>query len=144
MDYERFIKVAHKNIAVSNEVIKNKAQEMGLSYGEATAIMFFAKNPQLSTAAHMVKECGVSKAFASKIMLSLMKKKLVTITTDQKDKRNHIITLSKTAVDIAEAVEKAFYEHLAYVMGGLTDNEENVLSHIITKLEKNIEEKISR
>ena len=52
MDYERFIKVAHKNIAVSNEVIKNKAQEMGLSYGEATAIMFFAKNllfPPLSS-----------------------------------------------------------------------------------------------
>ncbi len=134
--YDKYIQIISKSMHKRNEIMKSKAKELGLTDGEALALMFFYKHSTMNNAIDMVKECHVSKAYVSKIMLGLMAKKLITINTDTKDKRVRNIKLSKVAKDKAEQLCTSLEKYMDQVVKDLPRQQ---LDKIFKILDTNID-----
>ena len=139
--YDRYIKIISKSLHQRNKLLKAKAKDLGLSEGEAVALMFFYKHSGMDNAADMVKECQVSKAFVSKIMISLLAKKMITIEQDKKDKRARNITLTHQARQKAKILINAMVEHLDQMFEGLTPSQIEELDRIFDIFQQNTDKR---
>lgn len=137
-DYDKYLKIIGESMRVRNKIMIQKARQLGLSEGEAAAIMFFYKNKSMDNAADMVKECCVSKAFVSKIIISLLSKKLITIEPDKHDRRARNITLTEAAEQKAKALDLVLINYLDSLFHGITTAQIHELDKIFDIFEKNI------
>ncbi len=135
--YDFFMCTVQKCINKRNHLLKNKAKEYGINAPEADVILFLSKH-DISMAAEIVKECSISKAFVSKLMIGLMAKKLITITKDENDKRCQNIALTEKAKKIAEDLDSKCGEFLTGISAEITDEEKQVMIAVFKKIEKNL------
>ena len=136
--YDFFTCTVQKCINKRNHLLKNIAKEFGINAPEAEVILFLSKH-DMSMAAEIVKECSISKAFVSKLMIGLMAKKLITITKDENDKRCQNIALTEKAKKIAAELDKECEKFLIGLSAEITDEEKQVMNAVFKKIEKNLE-----
>lgn len=137
INYDKYIKIITATMQLKSKILKDKACELGLSEGEAGALMFFYKHAGMDNAADMVKECKVSKAFVSKIMISLLAKKLIVIETDKTDKRARNITLTQEAKQKSQILDDVLLDYLNNVFAGLSQSQIQEIDTIFDVVEKN-------
>lgn len=98
-----------------NDTIKVVADRNKLNWFEADMLLILSNNKDIINAKDVVNFSKVSKAYVSKSINSLLKKKLISIEVDDSDKRKQKIIINKSAnkvIDDLKKSEKKYLENL--------------------------------
>lgn len=98
--YSRAIRLTY------DEAIARTAVECELTRPEADVLLFLRNNPTLNTARDVAYYRGFSKAYVSKAVEPLMRKGLISMRTDESDRRRQLLTITGGA-EIAERLRTA-------------------------------------
>jgi MarR family transcriptional regulator for hemolysin len=109
------------------------AMQCGLTLPEAGVLLFLRENPEFDTARDMALYCEVSRAYVSKAVEALAKRKYIKITQDKADRRLQHLAIADAALEIADALHRAQYALYDKITSVLTDAE---LAAMLKSLEK--------
>ena len=117
--------------------IEEAALEIALTKPEADLLLFLSNNPSYNTARDAVVYRGFSKAYVSKALNSLYKKKYISLKQDVVDKRYQHIFINENIINkvkiLQNTQEKVFKEHTK----NITEEEKKLFIEIINKMFKN-------
>lgn len=126
-------------IAVDNfhKSIYYDAKKNGISKCEAEVLLFFYENPKLN-AKDAVFNNHVSKAYVSKAISLLLKKNLITIYTDETDRRYQKIIINDNAKKIIDSLINTQQQIINYLIEDINVNELKMFLEVVNKIEDKI------
>ncbi|MDR1735055.1 MAG: MarR family winged helix-turn-helix transcriptional regulator [Oscillospiraceae bacterium] len=120
------------------EALDEAGKALGLTGAEAAVINFLRENPEFDTARDIAALRDVSRAYVSGAVEHLVKRRYLTIRTDEEDRRLQHLVITDKCKPIAEALHQAHWDFYAKVTEGLTDEDLLNLWVIIEKCAKNL------
>lgn len=131
--YVRLIKKLNENM------LAEAARQSGLSIQEADVLLFLKSNPEFDTARDVALYREVSRAYVSKAVEMLVKKKFLNILHDKDDRRVQHLAITDKAASIAESLHKAQYDFYDAITAGFTEQEFKHLFTILHKCADNVQ-----
>ena len=130
----------HKTITTYYELLSGEVcDRYGLTQMEYDILMFLHNNPQLNTAAEIVKVRKSTKSHVSTSLKSLENNGLIRRIQSEDNKKHIEIVLLDKAEIIVEAglnMQKQFSKN---VLSGLTEEETHMCIHVFNKICSNAE-----
>ena len=125
----------------SKSLYSKKIEECSISIGltkpEADVLLFFGNNPRFTNACDAVEQRKFSKAYVSKAISLLLKKELITITSNEKDKRYQQIALTKSSKKYLTKLQKCQEEYISSLLNGISKEDFNIFLKVIEKIIEN-------
>lgn len=112
--------------------------DLGLTHNEFEILVFLQENLEYNTAKDIVEFSGLSKGLISRSIESLLKKEMLTIKKDDKDKRIVRLYISDSAIETIDLLNKISNEFCRLLLEGLKDEELIVFDNILNKMIKNL------
>ncbi|MDZ4992245.1 MarR family transcriptional regulator [Clostridium perfringens] len=112
--------------------------ELGLTHNEFEILVFLQENLEYNTAKDIVEFSGLSKGLISRSIESLLKKEMLTIKKDDKDKRIVRLYISDSAIETIDVLNKISNEFCKLLLEGLKDEELIAFDNILNKMIKNL------
>lgn len=113
------------------------ANSLGLTKSEADILLFFGNNPKYTNACDAVVQRKFSKAYVSKALSSLYNKKLISITSNEKDKRYQQISLTESSNKTLKELQKCQEEYFSSLTSGISKEDFNIFLKVIKKIMDN-------
>jgi len=136
---KEILKTSKYAIDTFNKKVSVIAQKYNINVGEATALLFFYDNPNYLNAKDFVCKENISKAYVSKIINSLLEKKLINIT-ENADKRFQNIELNEKSINIIKILIDEREKFSSNILKNIDDKKLNIFFEILEKVDKNIME----
>lgn len=112
--------------------------DLGLTHNEFEILVFLQENLEYNTAKDIVEFSGLSKGLISRSIESLLKKEMLTIKKDDKDKRIVRLYISDSAIETIDLLNKISNEFCRLLLEDLKDEELIVFDNILNKMIKNL------
>lgn len=112
--------------------------DLGLTHNEFEILVFLQENLEYNTAKDIVEFSGLSKGLISRSIESLLKKEMLTIKKDDKDKRIVRLYISNSAIETIDLLNKISNEFCRLLLEGLKDEELIAFDNILNKMIKNL------
>jgi len=136
---KEILKTSKYAIDTFNKKVSVIAQKYNINVGEATALLFFYDNPNYLNAKDFVCKENISKAYVSKIINSLLEKKLINIT-ENADKRFQNIELNEKSINIIKILIDEREKFSSNILKNIDDKKLNIFFEVLEKVDKNIME----
>lgn len=121
--------------------IYRSAKECNLTKKEADVLLFLYNNKNCDTAKDIINKRGFSKAYVSKAITLLEKKRYIVIENDKLDKRYQRIRLNYDSInEIIPVLKRTQEDFLSIITKGITNEELEIHKKIIDKIFDNIVE----
>lgn len=120
-----------------DNALTKAAKNCDISRQEADILLFLATHPKLDTARDISKYRGLSKAYVSKALDTLVKRGFVSLAVDTQDRRCQHIYLSHHADDIIECLLLAQKQVQDHFFEGLNEEQIQFLFEIMEQLIEN-------
>lgn len=114
--YSRAIRLTY------DEEITKAAGECELTRPEADVLLFLRNNPELNTSRDVAYYRGFSKAYVSKAVEPLLRKGLISMRTDESDRRRQLLTITGGA-EIAERLRSVQMDFWYKLTRGIPQSE---------------------
>ena len=111
---------------------------MGLTHNEFEILVFLQENLEYNTAKDIVEFSGLSKGLISRSIESLLKKEMLTIKKDDKDKRIVRLYISNSAIETINFLNKISNDFCKLLLEGLKDEELMFFDEVLNKMIKNL------
>ncbi|WP_300350892.1 MarR family winged helix-turn-helix transcriptional regulator [Clostridium sp.] len=112
--------------------------DLGLTHNEFEILVFLQENLEYNTAKDIVEFSGLSKGLISRSIESLIKKDMLTISKDEKDKRVFRLYISSSAKETMNVLNSISNEFCKLLLEGLQDRELLAFDIILNKMIKNL------
>lgn len=112
--------------------------DLGLTHNEFEILVFLQENLEYNTAKDIVEFSGLSKGLISRSIESLLKKEMLTIKKDDKDKRIVRLYISNSAIETINFLNKISNDFCKLLLEGLKDEELISFDNILNKMIKNL------
>ncbi len=112
--------------------------DLGLTHNEFEILVFLQENLEYNTAKDIVEFSGLSKGLISRSIESLIKKDMLTISKDEKDKRVFRLYISSSAKETMHVLNSISNEFCKLLLEGLQDRELLAFDIILNKMIKNL------
>lgn len=120
------------------------AQKYGVRNVELEILLFLYHSPCGDTAKDIVEEKNLSKAHISKSVDNLRVKGFVVLTEDENDRRKRHIELTDKAVEAAKEMLEVHNECKHIVMKYVTDEEKEVMTRVMQKMLRSLDEELKK
>lgn len=111
---------------------------LGLTHNEFEILVFLQENLEYNTAKDIVEFSGLSKGLISRSIESLLKKEMLIIKKDEKDKRIVRLYISDSAIETIDVLNKVSNEFCKLLLEGLKEEELAAFDNILNKMIKNL------
>lgn len=111
---------------------------LGLTHNEFEILVFLQENLEYNTAKDIVEFSGLSKGLISRSIESLLKKEMLIIKKDEKDKRIVRLYISDSATKTIDVLNKISNEFCKLLLEGLKEEELISFDDILNKMIKNL------
>lgn len=140
------------NISFQLKSINDKIRRMG----DATFAQYGLTGPQVAYLRCIQKSGGslsqkelektfrVSHPTVVGIVSRLRDRGYIEIRTDEKDRRNRIITLTEKAVKVNDSLQQDYDEMSTNILTGLTPEEKRELSRLLKRVDDNVDVRRSK
>lgn len=118
--------------------ISSTLNDLGLTHNEFEILVFLQENLEYNTAKDIVEFSGLSKGLISRSIESLLKKDMLTIKKDEKDKRIFRLYISESATETMAILNKISNEFCKLLLEGLQEEELIAFDSILNKMIKNL------
>lgn len=118
--------------------ISTTLNDLGLTHNEFEILVFLQENLEYNTAKDIVEFSGLSKGLISRSIESLIKKDMLTISKDEKDKRVFRLYISSSAKETMHVLNSISNEFCKLLLEGLQDRELLAFDIILNKMIKNL------
>lgn len=132
------IKLSRLIVCSHNDSIKKVADKYNLSFAETDMLLIFSNNPNIINAKDVVNFCKVSKAYVSKSLNSLLTKKLISIKSDELDKRKQKVMINKTAANIIKDLKKCETNYLNNISKNIKKEDIEIFIKLYKEIGNNI------
>ncbi len=122
-----------------NRTLKECAKATGLTKQEVDILLFLENHASCNRACDIVNNRGLSKAYVSKALASLVKKGLVSIETEKDDRRYQHISLSKKSEKVISYVRQRGKDMIFSLTKEIPESDLHVFMQVIEKMVFNIE-----
>lgn len=112
--------------------------DLGLTHNEFEILVFLQENLEYNTAKDIVEFSGLSKGLISRSIESLLRKEMLTIKKDDKDKRLVRLYISNSAIETINFLNKISNDFCKLLLEGLKDEELISFDNILNKMIKNL------
>ncbi|EGT3616674.1 MarR family transcriptional regulator [Clostridium perfringens] len=112
--------------------------DLGLTHNEFEILVFLQENLEYNTAKDIVEFSGLSKGLISRSIESLLKKEMLTIKKDEKDKRIVRLYISNSATKTIDVLNKISNEFCKLLLEDLKEEELISFDDILNKMIKNL------
>lgn len=113
------------------------ASSLNLSMPEAHVLLFLSNNPECNHACDAVLKRGLSKAYVSKAITSLIEKDYIEYKIDESDKRYQHIVLKETVKDKVKILQMEQVKLINALKANITKDEFNTCINVIDKIYDN-------
>lgn len=113
------------------------AKACGLSKPEADVLLFLGNHPQYHTAKDIVENRGFSKAYISKAADSLLKKELLDIKVNNKDRRFQQLYVTEKAKESIEQLQQMQQIFINQLTEGIPQEELEIYMKVMEQFSKN-------
>jgi len=131
--YVRLLKKLHEKI------LTNAAKKCDLTLPEADVLLFLHENPKFDTARDVALYREVSRAYVSKAVELLAKRKYIKITHDKEDRRLQHLVITEDAKKATEILSKAQFEFYDNVTAGISTEEIAAMLRTIERCAENLD-----
>ncbi|MDZ5254317.1 MarR family winged helix-turn-helix transcriptional regulator [Clostridium sp. LIBA-8841] len=111
---------------------------LGLTHNEFEILVFLQENLEYNTAKDIVEFSGLSKGLISRSIEGLLKKEMLIIKKDEKDKRIVRLYISDSATKTIDVLNKISNEFCKLLLEGLKEEELAAFDNILNKMIKNL------
>lgn len=111
---------------------------MGLTHNEFEILVFLQENLEYNTAKDIVEFSGLSKGLISRSIESLLKKEMLSIKKDDKDKRIFRLYISPSANETLNVLNKVSNRFFKLLLEDLKDEELMFFDEVLNKMIKNL------
>lgn len=118
--------------------ISQTLSESGLTHNEFEILVFLQENLEYNTAKDIVEFSGLSKGLISRSIESLIKKEMLSIKRDEKDKRIFRLYISPSAKKTLNTLNKISNKFFKLLLENLEDEELIFFDMILNKMIKNL------
>lgn len=132
------IKLSRLIVCSHNDSIKKVADKYNLSFAETDMLLIFSNNPNIINAKDVVNFSKVSKAYVSKSLNSLLTKKLISIKSDELDKRKQKVMINKTAANIIKDLKKCETNYLNNISKNIKKEDIEIFIKLYKEIGNNI------
>lgn len=132
------IKLSRLIVCSHNDSIKKVAYKYNLSFAETDMLLIFSNNPNIINAKDVVNFSKVSKAYVSKSLNSLLTKKLISIKSDELDKRKQKVMINKTAANIIKDLKKCETNYLNNISKNIKKEDIEIFIKLYKEIGNNI------
>ncbi len=132
------IKLSRLIVCSHNDSIKKVADKYNLSFAETDMLLIFSNNPNIINAKDVVNFSKVSKAYVSKSLNSLLTKKLISIKSDELDKRKQKVMINKTATNIIKDLKKCETNYLNNISKNIKKEDIEIFIKLYKEIGNNI------
>lgn len=102
-------------------------------------ILEFITRENLSTAKEIMHKRHISKSHISKSLEHLLEKGFINMTEDENDHRILRITLTDDSYKVINSVNNAYEKCRCVLLQGISEEEQNIFSEVIHKMNNNVE-----
>ncbi len=120
--------------------LKNKISNYSFSPNEISILILLSNNPSIQTSTQLTIVLGVSKGLVSRSVDSLLKKGLIEIQSDARDKRVSCIQLTKESDVVLNEIEREVKKINATLFSNISKEEFEQMIDVLEKMNKGIEE----
>lgn len=121
-----------------NKFISGTLNNLGLTHNEFEILVFLQENIEYNTAKDIVDFFGLSKGLISRSIESLLKKDMLIIKKDKKDKRVFRLYISDSTKETMHVLNKISNEFCKLLLENLQDEELLYFDSILNKMIKNL------
>ncbi|WP_300261050.1 MarR family transcriptional regulator [Clostridium sp.] len=118
--------------------ISSTLNDLGLTHNEFEILVFLQENLEYNTAKDIVEFSGLSKGLISRSIESLLKKEMLSIKKDEKDKRIFRLYISPSATETLNVLNKVSNRFFKLLLEDLKDTELIFFDEILNKMIKNL------
>ena len=112
--------------------------DLGLTHNEFEILVFLQENLEYNTAKDIVEFSGLSKGLISRSIESLLKKEMLSIKKDDKDKRIFRLYISPSANETLNVLNKVSNRFFKLLLEDLKDEELMFFDEVLNKMIKNL------
>lgn len=131
-----------------NEKIRRMGDETFAQYGltgpQVAYLRYIQESGGSLSQKELEKTFRVSHPTVVGIVSRLRDRGYIEIRTDEKDRRNRIITLTEKAVEVNESLEQNYVEMNTSILTGLTPEQKQELSRFLSRIDSNVDERRSK
>lgn len=129
--------ISNRNDAITNTKLKSA----GITYGEAKVIHYLYQQGCVSQD-RLTKFLSIDKSAVTRILKSMVEKKLVIKTISNLDKRSYNLDLLPKGKELFEFIDSVFEEVSSLMIKDLNNDEKKILIQLLEVVKKNMEVKI--
>lgn len=130
------------------KLLDKKSEVLSQKYGvrnvELEILLFLYHSPCGDTAKDIVEEKNLSKAHISKSVDNLRAKGFVVLTEDENDRRKRHIELTQKAEEAAKEMLEIHNECKQIIMRYVTEEEKEVMNHVMEKMLASLDEELQK
>ncbi len=120
-------------------ILNQEMAELGITYTQATVIGFLNKNRDAEICQRNIEEnLGLTHPTVSSILARLEEKKIIYTQPLEADKRFKRVFLAEKNSEMYEQIEEKISAISEYAFCGVTEDEQEMFSHVIRKVLGNI------
>lgn len=126
-------------LKLSHQIVKNRgrrAQEMGLTAGQADCLRFFSSREGASVT-ELKDHLGVTHQTAQGLVRRMAAKGLLSSRRSQKDSRVLLVSLSPQGQALAQQIALRRERTMGRLLRGVSSEEEKLLLHLLEQVYRN-------
>ena len=137
-DLLEIIKLSRLVLCSHNDNVKKVADKYNLSFAETDMLLVFSNNPNIINAKDVVNFSKVSKAYVSKSLNTILKKKLISIIINELDKRKQKIIINKNSNNILNDLKICEEKYLGNLTKNMKKQDIDLFIRLYQKIGNNI------